>query len=214
MADGRPTPTRIAWLELADERRTVREGYELLDEKRMLLAAEIMKSLRLYRGLRRRWLEALAAAREALAAATGRHGFEGLWAYPPGTVEHEELRLARRGLLGLSLVEAELGGGEPLPAFLPPEPSPEAEATAVAFRELLRQAAVIAALECSLRRMAREYVRTERRARALENVLLPEIDRDLHFVEAQLEGVDQEEAVRVREARGGPHSTAGQGRDT
>jgi V/A-type H+-transporting ATPase subunit D len=49
--------------------------------------------------------------------------------------------------------------------------------------------------------MARDYVRTERRARALENVILPEIDADIRFVEAQLESIDQEESIRVREAR-------------
>jgi V/A-type H+-transporting ATPase subunit D len=45
-----------------------------------------------------------------------------------------------------------------------------------------------------------EYRRTERRASALENVLLPEIDRSLGAIEEQLDAVDQEEAVRVRNA--------------
>jgi V/A-type H+-transporting ATPase subunit D len=49
--------------------------------------------------------------------------------------------------------------------------------------------------------MARDYVRTERRARALENVILPEIEADIRFVDAQLESIDQEESIRVREAR-------------
>ena len=63
---------------------------------------------------------------------------------------------------------------------------------------------VLAAAEASsagnLRRLAQEYRRTERRARALENVLLPEIDGALRFIEEQLDAVDQEEAVRVRNA--------------
>ena len=42
MAEGALTATRIVFLELKDERRMVREGYELLDEKRILLAAEIL----------------------------------------------------------------------------------------------------------------------------------------------------------------------------
>jgi len=67
------TATRITLLELGDERRMVREGYELLDEKRMLLASEILGGLRRYRGLREEWLLALEAARAALAAAVRRH---------------------------------------------------------------------------------------------------------------------------------------------
>jgi len=43
-------------------------------------------------------------------------------------------------------------------------------------------------------------VRTERRARALENVLLPEIEGSLHYMDEQLETMDQEEAIRVRNA--------------
>ena len=45
-------------------------------------------------------------------------------------------------------------------------------------------------------------MRTERRARALENVILPEIESDIRYVESQLVSIDQEESIRVREARG------------
>jgi vacuolar-type H+-ATPase subunit D/Vma8 len=44
---GEVLATRVAFLELQEERRLVQEGYELLDEKRMLLAGEILRQLRL-----------------------------------------------------------------------------------------------------------------------------------------------------------------------
>jgi len=44
-------------------------------------------------------------------------------------------------------------------------------------------------------------VRTERRARAIENVLLPEIEWNLKFIDDQLEILDQEEIARVRQGR-------------
>ena len=47
-------------------------------------------------------------------------------------------------------------------------------------------------------RLAAEYRRTERRARALEDVILPEIEGTLREVESHLEEVDQEEAIRTR----------------
>jgi V/A-type H+-transporting ATPase subunit D len=55
----------------------------------------------------------------------------------------------------------------------------------------------------NLRRLMREYVRTERRARAIENVILPEIDSSLKFLDEQLEILDQEEIARVRQRRRG-----------
>ncbi len=197
------TPTRITLLELGDERRMVREGYELLDEKRMLLAAEILAGLRRYRGLREEWLGQHATARAALAAAVRRHGFESLGVHPVDRGAIEALHLEPRSLLGLTLVGARLELGEDTePEFGAADSSPEVHRCAEAFRELARIAAALAGLSASLRIMARDYVRTERRARALENVILPEIDSEIRFVDTQLEAIDQEESIRVREARG------------
>ena len=66
---------------------------------------------------------------------------------------------------------------------------------------MLAVAAPLAALESTLLRLADEYQRTERRTRAIENVLLPELEADLRNVEAALEGLDQEEVVRVHSLR-------------
>ena len=48
----------------------------------------------------------------------------------------------------------------------------------------------------------REYRRVERRAKALENVLMPEVEASLKRVTEQLDVMDQEETVRVRTAGG------------
>ena len=201
MAERNLTPTRITFLELKDERRMVQEGYALLDEKRMLLAAEILARLKLYRALREEWLATLDAAREAMRAAVRRHGFDGLTAYPataatPGRYESRPERL-----LGLHLVESDLLEAPAGSEFPAAEPSLESARCAARFRELAALATRMAGLSASLRVMARDYVRTERRARALENVLLPEIEADLARVDSQLEAIDQEETIRVREAR-------------
>jgi V/A-type H+-transporting ATPase subunit D len=63
---------------------------------------------------------------------------------------------------------------------------------------LLEQAAVISGISGNLYRLQVEYRRTQRRARALEDVLLPEIETSLSELSARLEEQDQEEAVRVR----------------
>ena len=194
------TATRITFLELGDERRMVREGHALLDEKRMLLAAEILAGLRRYAGLRREWLERLRQARQSLAAAVRRHGLDGITTHPARS-ELGSVSVEPRRLLGLHLAEASMELVEERLEFPPAETSPEAADSAHRFADLAAAAATMAALAASLRVMARDYVRTERRARALENVILPEIESDIRFVESQLESIDQEESIRVREAR-------------
>lgn len=200
---GEVAATRVALLELRDERRLVQEGYELLDEKRVMLATEILRELRAHEAaqtaLDRLWLE----ARETLAGAVEIHGFEDLTVEPPCLLDTVLLRQAERSFLGLRLAEAALDAAPCVPASPPVRSTPELKRCAGAFRQLTGELVAQAARAANLRRLIDEYRRTERRARALENVLLPEIDHSLRFIEEQLDAVDQEEAVRVRNAARG-----------
>ena len=60
----------------------------------------------------------------------------------------------------------------------------------------------LADLVANLERLRAEYARTARRARAMEDVLLPEIDGTLSAIDTALEELEREEAVRVRRATG------------
>jgi V/A-type H+/Na+-transporting ATPase subunit D len=202
-AAGEVLATRIAFLELSDERRLVREGYELLDEKRMLLATEIMRQLRQHRELRTR-LDTLAReARDAFTAAAEACGFDDLTVQPRQSLDAHNLHTDEAQFLGITLLTAALEQGVPGEASPALQPLPEARGCAEAFHRLLAGQAAAAACAGNLRRLAREYARTERRARALENVVLPEIDESLRYIEEQLDALDQEEALRVRNAAGG-----------
>jgi len=191
--------SRIALLELKDEQRLVKEGYELLDEKRILLAAEIRRQLE---RLRRWQVESRPledAARGALEAAVGRHGLDELSLYPPVSTAADVLQFRRSRLFGLELIEPHWEATPVHSLEQAVNPTPEARACALAHRARLAPEIQIAACCVNLRRLAREYVRTERRARAIENVLLPEIDSGLKFIEEQLESLDQEEISRLRQ---------------
>jgi V/A-type H+-transporting ATPase subunit D len=192
--------TRIALLELGEERRLVQEGYELLDEKRMLLASEILRRLRQYSNLAEHAARREAEARERLLAAVRRHGWQDLALAPVASLDDTVLGREARVFLGLELATATLEGGDSRLGAEPVVPTPELRACAQAVLELVRVRVALAAEGASLRRLAQEYRRTERRARALENVVLPEIDEALRFVGEQLEALDLEEALRVRSA--------------
>jgi len=198
MSESNVTPTRSAFLELMEERAGMQEGYGFLDEKRLILAAEILRELTLWEEEMTAFRGDYAKAAAALRAAAARHGLQGLELYPPAPCPTMELPLRKRGVLGVTLQELDQVGGEegPFPASL--EPSPEAEQSRRAFSNLLPRAARLAVRAGNLERLRLEYSRTARRARALEDVLLPEIDETLKGIDAALEELDREEAVRVR----------------
>lgn len=195
------TPTRSAVLELRAERHGMQEGYHFLDEKRLVLAAEMLQELGRYERTRVAFEGAQGEAFRALQEATARHGLEGVQLYPALVADTLRLRAQRRQVLGVLVEDGELEATWSAPPAA--HPSPEAEHCRRAFADLLPLAVRLAAIRGNLERLLREYLRTARRARALEDVLLPEIDRSIGEIETALEDMDREEAVRVRSGHTG-----------
>jgi V/A-type H+-transporting ATPase subunit D len=195
------TPTRAYALELMDERRAMREGYVFLDEKCLLLAGAILKELARYGELLRILEAAHAVAATALRGAVGRHGFEGLCVYPASEQRDATLAVTGRSVMGVRLQDAQWRPHD-APPPLAAAPSPEAEACRLAFVAVVAAAAQVGAATGNLERLSLEYRRSVRRARALQDVLLPELDRSLYGIETRLEELEQEDAVSMRSRRG------------
>lgn len=196
------SPTRAALLEMQDERHAMREGYVFLDEKCLLLAGEMLRQLGEHARLARALHERHEAALRALAAALGRHGLQGLQVHPAAPIGGAVRREAG-SLMGVSLVSAAWQAHGPAPAAAAPEsppvwPSPEARACRAAFAALLEAAAPLAAVSGNLERLSQEYRRSVRRARALQDVLLPELERALRDVDTALEELEQQDLISMR----------------
>ncbi|HXY98497.1 MAG TPA: V-type ATP synthase subunit D [Stellaceae bacterium] len=195
-------PTRSAALDLADERRLMRQGYEFLDEKRVLLATEMLRQLRAYRDLSEQAAAELKIAADALAAAVERHGLDNLQVYPVPPLPPSIPAGDRKPFLGVGLLTAGAFAAAAGDAPQAIDPSPEARACRAAFERLLRSAAETGVRAGNLYRLAREYRRTERRAKALENVLLPEVEEALKRLDELLDTLDREDAIRARWSKG------------
>jgi V/A-type H+/Na+-transporting ATPase subunit D len=195
------SPSRVALLELKDERRLVEEGFELLDEKRVLIAARIRRELERHRRLAREFEARHGRIRARFASAIASHGLDELDCMPGASCETSRLELVPDRFLDIELLEVDVAAGAFALEHEPLVPAPLVHDLAHLEHQAIECAARLAASEVSLRRLLHEYVRTERRARALENILMPEIRGTQRFVEEQLDGLDQEEAVRVRRGR-------------
>ena len=194
------TPTRGVVLELKDERRAMHEGYVFLDEKCLLLAGEMLRELARYAEGQRVFLDAWSVAVGALQRAVARSGLEGLSVYPATDLGTASVHRSPRSLMGVRLQNAGfVADATPVPP--PVDRSPEAEACRRAFGEVFAQATPLAAIIGNLARLEHEYRRAVRRARALQDVLLPELDRTLYDIETRLEELEQEDAISMRRGR-------------
>jgi V/A-type H+-transporting ATPase subunit D len=189
--------TKSTSLALAEERKLMRQGYEFLDEKRMLLASEILRQLTVYKTLAAETETARSAAATALAATIERHGLDELQVMAPRTVLQapQWKRSLFLRVTQLRIVVDDESAASPAQSQ---EVSPEVQSCRDTFARFVRQAAQAATIAANLRRLAGEYRRTERRAKTLEHVLLPEVEVTLKHVDEQLEASDQEELVHTR----------------
>ena len=191
------TASRSALLALRRDRRVFEEGHHFLDERRVALAHELLRRARAYAEHRATLLGHHEDLRRALGDAVGRHGLEGLQVYRAARAQ-ASARRRESDFLGLRLVDAvavELAGAEPGDVVWR---TSEATRCAAAARALAQAAAALAGEVASLLRLVREYRRTERRVRALENIVLPEARANERRLEGALEELDQEEVMRSR----------------
>ncbi len=202
MAFGASTqaPTRSAVLELREERGVVQEAYGFLDEKRLLLAAELLRELQHYEALWSEFQALQAQATKSLIQAIAVHGLHGLSVYPTAPSVDGGMQVHTRSFMGVTLVESalETGAEKTDAAAIESYPTPEARLCRKHFRALLHRGAELAGVSGNLQRLLVEYRKTERRARAIEDVILPEIEGALKDMSERLEELDLEDAVRVR----------------
>ncbi len=195
MAD--TSPSRSAILELRDERQSMVEGHAFLDEKCLAIAAEIVRELARHQALEAPFLERSREAAQALQAAVYRHGLEELGTLPAPAADAAPLALEPGTLMGVKLLRAKLSA-PPEAIEPPPWGSPEGTACREAFERLLALAPEIGAAAGNLERLSEEYRRSIRRARALDDVLIPEAGRELAAMETALEDLEREDAIAMR----------------
>ncbi len=192
------SPTRSAVIEMKDERRAMHEGHVFLDEKCLVLAAEILRQLAEHARLQAVLTAQHGAAAAALRQAVVAHGLQGLQVQPGAPLHDAVLSVQGRSLMGVPLQQATWhAGGGAVPAAL--DPSPEAQACRHAFAALLTTVFEAAAVAGNLQRLSHEYRRSVRRARALQDVLLPELDAAMAEVQTRLEELEQEDAIWMRQ---------------
>jgi V/A-type H+-transporting ATPase subunit D len=190
-------PSRSVILELRDERQTMAEGHAFLDEKCLLLAGEIVRELARYSAARNETEALTARAAAALQMALARHGLEELWILPAPDLADAKVVNEWRSVMGVKLSRASLSVPGVSPAQLRPG-SPESAACRDAFAALMAAATALGAIAGNLERLSEEYRRSIRRARALNDVLMPELDRTVGELETALEDLEREDAIAMR----------------
>ena len=200
----RGSASRAELLELRREHEVVEEGHRLLDERRVLLARELLARLKAFDKRFDAFADREKQAHAALIEATERMGLEQLEVYPPLDISALETVRETAKFIGIRFDGVRLGElPEPKRERAPVFETEQAEAAASKYAGLLEEALGLATDIAQLLKLEAEYRRTQRRVRALEKILLPELEAEQKVLENALEELEIEEAVRVRLAAKG-----------
>ena len=200
-SSGSKSASRSAYLELLEEQQLVNSGYVFLDEKRMLLAAELLRQRAAYRGARERFLQSCQQAADELLVAAAESGLDGLQVSRAAEFPDVQPTVDQSAIMGQALIDARFDCGTECVAEQLPEAPASLLETIDAFREIIQVGVPFAALTTNLERLMHEYRRTERRVRALENVILPELHQEMANMQEELDLNEQEEIIRVHSTR-------------
>ena len=181
-----------------------RQGRDLLKDKRAALVRELQRLAgRAVAGSAE--LEARAAeGREALGEAVALDGPEAVSSAALAASANVELGLETRNVAGVRLVEIHsAGASRALTArgYSLAASSPRIDRVAELYERLIDLLLDTSATELSLERLAAEIRRTTRRVNALEQVVVPRLERERDHIATVLNEREREDRVRLRRAK-------------
>jgi len=195
------TPTRRNYLQLRARLARVREGHELLEQKRQILVLELMTQVEAARRIKEEIDRTMAAAYEALRRAAVRAGITGLQRQTCGTTMEHSLTFDSRSVMGVPVPHLRC---RPAPfglQFAITDGRSHTDQVLRRFLEALPLVAELAQVENAVFRLAREIKRTQRRVNALEKVYIPQYKGVLRRIEDALAERQREEFIVLRKVK-------------
>lgn len=188
-------PTKGNLMAAKRSRALASTGWELMDKKRNILTRELMARMDRAEELQEMIDETFAAAYAALELAE--ITTDNVTKVVSSMPEDDSVRLRWRSVMGVEIpeVSASTGDAEVLPYALMGSSS----ALDAAYRRFARVKALLAELaetENAVYRLAYAIEKSRKRANALQNIVIPGLDRDIERISDSLAEKEREEFVR------------------
>jgi V/A-type H+-transporting ATPase subunit D len=180
------------------------QGRDLLKEKRNALMQQLMQMAEQVMQGSDVLEQQIGEATAILAVAEALDGPEAVRSAAFAAQSQVTLEVTRANIMGVSVpvIEQKSVARSPLDrGYSPSSVSSRIEATAEAFEIVLDRVIELAECEMRLRRLAEEIGRTTRRVNALENVLIPQLQAQLNYVQMILEEREREDLFRLKRVK-------------
>lgn len=194
-------PTKSVLLATKKSLSLARTGYDLLDRKRNILIREIMTMLDDIKEIQGRIGDTYAAAYRALQNANLTLGICDEIA---GTVPVEDgIELDWHSVMGVELPSVTLNSRPSRNTYGYYGTNYYLDEAYVKFAEVKRLTLKLAEIEDSVCRLAAAIKKTQKRANALKNIVIPRFNDTIRYISGELEEKEREEFSRMKVIKSG-----------
>lgn len=189
-------PTKGNLMAVRRSRTLAQTGYELMDRKRNILVREMMELMDGAASLQSRIDTVFQEAYDALAKATIRLGV--CDSIADAVTPDDTLEIRWRSVMGVELPRVSDHAPSPWPEYGFGGTGSALDDAYLKFhrvKDLIRE---MAELETSIYRLAQAIKKTQKRANALKNIVIPDFDRTITTITEALEEKEREEFVRLK----------------
>lgn len=171
-------------------------GYELLDRKRSILIRELMELIEQAKQLRGSIEETYREAYSALQLANITMGVVN------SIAEHIEIensvRLSVKSVMGVELPTVKMDEFRPKPGYGLVRTNSQLDKAYISFNRAKEITVTLAQVENSVYRLAVAIKKTQRRANALKNIIIPGSEETVRYISNALEEKEREEFSRLK----------------
>ena len=172
------------------------QGYDLMDRKRNILVREMMQLIDRAAGIQDRISAAYAEAYDALQKANIMLGSVG--EYAGGVPVEHGLRLSTRSVMGVELPTLSLQTTSPLGNYDLESTNGTLDVAYLKFNEVKTLTVELTEVETSVIRLAEAIQKTQKRANALGNVQIPQMQKTIKSIDEVLGEREREEFSRLK----------------
>ena len=199
-------PTRTNLLMLKDKRRSVMNSIGILKARKQALIKEFLAASTPFLRSRDDIKRSYGRAVRELALSLGREGKDAIASIAAATSREFPIEVKERSLWGLKYKDIayhdtpvrspdKRGYGEYLP-------TPHVEESMALFEKLLENMLQIAEFESKLKRLGEEIVKTTRRIKVLEEMVLPGLRHQIRMISQYISEREREAFYRLKRVKG------------
>ncbi|MEM3259653.1 MAG: V-type ATP synthase subunit D [Thermoplasmata archaeon] len=196
-------PTRMELLRLKKRINLAKRGLELLKFKRAALVMEFFKLLQKSKNLRLNLDEIAKKAYETYKIAEIYHGRTGIENAAFLVSKMRGISIKTRNVMGIKIPEL---GKKSIEGLLDPKYrliifSAKIDQTIKDFEKFHETILEIAEVENSMKRLLAEIEKTNRRSNAIENVLIPELERQANYLKMKFDEMERDTFVTLKKIK-------------